>query len=167
MIALLLVACLSAEPDGREAEFAKAMTAVEFLGAFTVDGSAKDQELKTESYTIRKVEKLPQEDLWRFVARVRYGETDVELPMDLPVKWAGGTPVITLDNVWLPGLGTFSARVVIHDQKYAGTWRHDEKGGHLFGVIKPKEQEVAVTSETSEKSPKESEPISKEPASKP
>jgi hypothetical protein len=32
-------------------------------------------------------------------------------------------------------LGTFDARVVIHDQKYAGTWKHGEVGGHLFGTI--------------------------------
>ena len=71
------------------------------------------------------------------MARIQYGETDIELPMDLPVKWAENTAVITLDNVWLPGLGTFSSRVLIHENKYAGTWRHDDHGGHLFGIIKP------------------------------
>jgi hypothetical protein len=53
----------------------------------------------------------------------------------LDVKWAANTPVITLDELTIPVLGTFSARVVLHDNKYAGTWRHDAVGGHLFGVI--------------------------------
>jgi hypothetical protein len=163
MLALMLLTCLAAEPDAREIDFAKSLSGVEFLGAFTVDGA--HDTLKTESYTIRKVEKLPQADLWRFVARIRYGETDVELPMDLPVKWAGNTPVITLDNVWLPGLGTFSARVVIHDQKYAGTWRHDDKGGHLFGAIKPLLD--APSAETAEKTAKDLGPPAKESSPKP
>jgi hypothetical protein len=25
--------------------------------------------------------------------------------------------------------------VVLDDGRYAGTWSHDDKGGHLFGVI--------------------------------
>jgi hypothetical protein len=53
----------------------------------------------------------------------------------LDVKWAGTTAVITLDDLTIPGLGTFSSRVVIDDGKYAGTWRHDKVGGHLFGVV--------------------------------
>jgi hypothetical protein len=53
------------------------------------------------------------------------------------VKWAGKTPVITLDNVTIPGLGTFSSRVVIDGPLYAGTWQHDAVGGHMFGKIVP------------------------------
>lgn len=135
MVALFLCAVLAADPVPHHDEFAKAMSGVEFVGTFTVDGIEGSP--KKETYTIRKVEKLPQGDLWRFTARIRYGETDVELPMEFPVLWAGKTPVITLDNVWLPGLGTFSARVMIHDNHYTGTWRHDDKGGLMFGQIKP------------------------------
>jgi hypothetical protein len=40
-----------------------------------------------------------------------------------------------LDRVTIPALGTFSARVVLDEGRYAGTWSHDDKGGHLFGVI--------------------------------
>jgi hypothetical protein len=43
--------------------------------------------------------------------------------------------VITVDSVKIPGLGTFSARVLLDGARYAGTWSHDEKGGHLFGMI--------------------------------
>jgi len=44
--------------------------------------------------------------------------------------------VITMDSFWIPGMGTFGARVLIHSGRYAGTWQHDAVGGHLFGVIK-------------------------------
>ena len=46
------------------------------------------------------------------------------------------TPVITLTELTIPALGTFSARVVIDNGKYAGTWTHGDVGGHMFGVIR-------------------------------
>ena len=60
---------------------------------------------------------------------------DLTVPVPVQVKWAGNTPVITVEKVAIPGLGTFSARVLLDGVRYAGTWSHDDKGGHLFGVI--------------------------------
>jgi hypothetical protein len=56
--------------------------------------------------------------------------------LPLNVKWAGDTPVITLTDFTIPGLGPCGARVVIHNDKYAGTWTHGNASGHMFGVIK-------------------------------
>ncbi|QEG42290.1 hypothetical protein [Roseimaritima ulvae] len=123
-------------PAQRDARFAEYMTGAKFIGRFTIVGKDNDN-MPEEEYTIHKCEKLDKDDLFRFTARIRYGDTDTELPMDLPVKWAGRTPVITLEKMWLPGLGTFSSRVVIHSGRYAGTWDHGDKGGHLFGRIVP------------------------------
>ena len=80
---------------------------------------------------------MSQGDLWVFTARIKYGKRDVTLPMPIPVKWVGDTPVISLDKLTLPGLGTFSAHVVIDGKKYAGTWSHGKVGGHMFGTIAP------------------------------
>ena len=78
--------------------------------------------------------------MWLFKARVKFGKIDLTLPMPIPVKWAGDTPVISLDNLTIPGLGTFSAHVVIDGNKYAGTWKHGKAGGHMFGkIVKLKE----------------------------
>ncbi|MAZ94973.1 MAG: hypothetical protein CMJ73_02900, partial [Planctomycetaceae bacterium] len=96
--------------------------------------------LTKEEYTITKVEKMEDGDYWKIHARIKYGNQDVTLPLPLEVKWAGNTPVITLDNVLIPLLGTFSARVVIINGKYAGTWTHGKNGGHLFGTIKKNEE---------------------------
>ena len=60
---------------------------------------------------------------------------NLPVPVPVQVKWAGKTPVITVDSVTIPGLGTLSARVLLDGARYAPTWSHDEKGGHLFGVI--------------------------------
>ena len=45
--------------------------------------------------------------------------------------------MITLTDFKILGQGPFSARVVFHNGKYAGTWSHGEVGGHLFGVLEP------------------------------
>ena len=47
--------------------------------------------------------------------------------MPLPVKWVGEIPVISMQDFTIPGLGTFSAHVVIDRDKYAGTWAHGNK----------------------------------------
>jgi len=113
--------------------FEKAMKGVRFSGFFTVDG-AKNQPSE-EVYEIQSVQKFGEQNLWIFTARIKYGQKDVTLPMPLPVKWVGNIPVITMDEMNIPGLGTFSAHVVIDGNKYAGTWSHGKVGGHLYGKI--------------------------------
>jgi hypothetical protein len=113
--------------------FEKAMKGVRFSGFFTVDGSKNPP--SEEVYEIQSVQKFGEQDLWIFTARIKYGQRDVTLPMPLPVKWVGDIPVITMDEMNIPGLGTFSAHVVIDGNKYAGTWSHGRVGGHLYGKI--------------------------------
>lgn len=122
------------QPTEREAKLAGYLSGAKFVGTFTIDGK-DDAAPKAEEYTISKCEKLPQENMYRFTARIKYGDVDSEVPMDLKVLWSGNTPVITLDQFWIPGMGTFGARVLIHQDRYAGTWQHDAVGGHLFGKI--------------------------------
>ena len=77
-------------------------------------------------------------NLWRFEARVKYGNTDVTLPMVLPVEWAGDTPMVSITDFAIPGLGDeFGARVVFYDERYAGTWDHGPYGGMMYGTIAP------------------------------
>ncbi len=124
-----------AEGSQRErfASFREKMQGVRFSGFFTMTG--KDRPPMQETYEIQSVEKFGDEDLWIFTARVKYGNKDVVLPMPLPVKWAGEVPVISMKDLTIPGLGTFSAHVVIDGGKYAGTWAHGKVGGHLYGTI--------------------------------
>jgi len=129
----------AAEDAGQAARFRKfeqKLNGAILDGRFTILGR-EQEDLPREQYTIRSVRKLPDGDFWLFQARIKYADKDVTVPLPLEVKWAGDTPVITLTRLTIPGLGTFSARVVIDEGKYAGTWTHDDVGGHLFGVIKP------------------------------
>tara|TARA_Y100001934_G_scaffold275076_1_gene368740 strand:- start:405 stop:1079 length:675 start_codon:yes stop_codon:yes gene_type:complete len=115
--------------------FEKTLTNAEMTGQFTIVG--KEVPPIKESYTIHSVKKMSQGDYWVFTARIKYGKKDITLPMPLQVKWAGDKPVIYLDNVTIPGLGTFSSYTVIDGDKYAGTWQHGDVGGHMFGTITP------------------------------
>ena len=122
-----------ADDAAKIAALEKQLSGTKFIGAFTIDG--KKGAPAKEEYTILDVRKIGKGDLFLFRARVKFGKTDITLPMPLPIKWAGDTPVISMDNLSIPGLGTFSAHVVIDGDKYAGTWKHGKVGGHLFGKI--------------------------------
>jgi len=99
--------------------------------------SIKDGKLgpdKEDKYTILGVSKLGG-DTWLIRARIQYGKTDLVAPIPVQVKWAGDTPVIILDKAGVPGSGEYSARVMIYEKTYAGTWSGGDHGGLLNGVI--------------------------------
>ena len=59
---------------------------------------------------------------------------DKQLGLKLEEQKAS-TPVIVVDKVPVPGGGTYSARVLIYEKTYAGTWTGGDHGGLLNGVI--------------------------------
>jgi hypothetical protein len=120
------------------AEFEQYLSDSVLTGVFTMDGDKLDK-LEPESYEIKRARKLEGYDaLWEITARIKYGKKDIEVPVEIDIEWIGKTPVMVMESAAIPGLGTFSARVVFHDKKYAGTWKHDDKGGHLFGRVEKK-----------------------------
>lgn len=133
---LLAAACSrrasSADAAALEKEFQESLTGATLVGNFTMGNDAR---LREEKYTIEKVTKMSG-DTWVFQARVRYGSRDVTVPVPLTVKWAGDTPMITLTDVSIPGLGgPYTVRVMFFRGQYAGTWSARDHGGHLFGRI--------------------------------
>lgn len=116
----------------------KQLTGSSFVGRFTIDG--QEGELKEDRYELQSVTKMPTGDLWLFKTRIRYGDHDVTVPLPIPVKWVDDTPMIVVEKLAIPGLGTFDARVVISGDRYAGTWQHGEVGGHMFGRIERTEK---------------------------
>jgi hypothetical protein len=74
-------------------------------------------------------------DNWLFRTRLKYNGHEIPVPIPLTVRWAGDTPVITLTDLNIPGVGTFTARVVLYRDQYAGTWSGKNAGGQLFGGI--------------------------------
>lgn len=146
---LLLGACSPGPPPSEERAaleqaFEESMRGVVMDGHFTLaplDGgeaaAAEDGEsvrLRGDRYEIEKVAKVAG-DLWTFHARIQFGEKDVTLPVPVNVVWAEDTPVIGVTDLGLPGLGTYTARVVIYRDAYAGTWSGGTHGGSMFGRI--------------------------------
>lgn len=140
----------NAEIDARNERFSKMFSGSVLRGQFTIDGRPLNQ-LKQEGYEIVRAKKLPKGDQWSIEARIKYGKYDLVVPVPLDVKWAGNTPVLTLDKITIPGMGTFSARVLLHDDRYAGTWQHDEVGGHMFGKIELKGQGKGLDDDSAKK----------------
>ncbi len=116
-----------------EADFARLLSGAKLVGSFT-DDSRLDQPPQSDSYTIGEVKKL-EGDKWRIGARIEYGAKSFEVPVAVEVKWAGRTPVITLDDLVIPLLGTFTARVLFHGDSYAGIWQGPGHGGHMYGKV--------------------------------
>lgn len=142
LVALLLVTALrgsllpadDTELEKRSQQFSELMQNCTLVGAFTVDGQNTEPP-KPERYEIESA--VPAaDDLWVFTVRIKYGKLDTKLPVTVPLKWAGDTPMVTLTNASIPGLGDgFSARVLFYEDRYAGTWQHGPVGGHMFGKI--------------------------------
>lgn len=127
----------------REAEFARRLSGATLQGFFSTTGSEPDDEpprLRGDRYDLVKVAK-GEGNRWLFQSRIRYGDHDVTIPLNLPVEWAGDTPVIVVDDLTIPGMGTFTARVMFYKDHYAGYWSGGDHGGHMIGQIVPTEKE--------------------------
>jgi hypothetical protein len=135
----------SATQAERDSAFAKLLTNATLDGNFTMTGSGQDAtKLMHDKYTLAEVKKLDGNQ-WLIPTRIQYGDKDFTVPLTLPVEWAGDTPVIIVDNVGLPGLGSLSARVMFFADHYAGFWQHGTHTGHLFGVIRHDADKSAPT----------------------
>ena len=146
-----------------EAAFEKMLSGATLEGSFTSTGRGGDPtRLRSEKYTIGDVKKLAP-GVWMISARIEYGEHDVTLPVTVPIRWAGDTPVIVVDNQALPGFGTVSARVMFFADHYAGYWKHGEHGGHLFGTIRRGEKPAAETPAAEAESSVDNAPASEQP----
>ena len=127
------------ELNALERAFTEHMKGVQLVGSFTLD-SQPDAPPQRDVYTIKGVEKLAN-GRWRFDALIEYGERTVPFSLPVPVEWAGDTPVISVTKMWIPGAGTYSARVVIDAERYAGTWSGKDYGGHMYGYVRPMDGE--------------------------
>jgi hypothetical protein len=121
-------------------DFESLLTGAKLVGYFTVVGQ-DDKPLARDEYIIDSVKKAEEGDYWVFNTRFKFGGANFKLPLPLQVKWAGDTPVITLTDLTIPTLGTFSSRVAFYNKKYAGTWTHGKVGGHMFGVVEKLDDE--------------------------
>ena len=142
------------ELNAAEKQFQESLNNVTLIGFYTQGESA---DLHEDRYVIERVSKV-KEDTWKVEARIQYNKKDFKVAMPLPVKFAGDTPVISLTNFAVPGFGSFTARVVMYNGAYAGTWGSAGANGHggkLFGKIVKND---AAPDKTTDKSPDKPQP---------
>jgi hypothetical protein len=116
----------------RNQKFEQMMSGATLVGhsaRFDQDGSSGE-----ERYAIDKVSRLTG-DTWLFQTRLKYGLHEIPVPIPLQIQWAGDTPVITLTDLTIPGVGTYTARVLLYHDQYAGTWNGGSASGQVFGKI--------------------------------
>jgi hypothetical protein len=115
-----------------ERQFIEKMNGAALVGHFTLRGRDL-REGPPDRYDIYSVEKVG-EDLWRFNSKI--GEVGVTVPVVVRMRFVDDTPLIVMTDAGIPGMGEgFSARVVFHEDQYAGTWGHGPRGGLMFGRI--------------------------------
>jgi hypothetical protein len=118
--------------DELDRKFVEMMKGVTLVGRSTRFSDEKI--IGEERYVIEGVSKVAG-DTWLFRSRLQYGGRDIPLPLPVTIKWAGDTPVITLTDVAIPGMGAYTARVILYRDQYAGTWSGKNEGGQIFGKI--------------------------------
>lgn len=144
-ILLFVYAACGAKPSSApisatdyEAKFRKFMD-----GGITLVGRSSttrgDKISSEERYTISSVTKLGGSgDTWLLTARFKYNDKELPIPVPVHIRWAGDdTPVLCLTDVGVPGMGSYTARVVLYGDQYAGTWSSSKGGygGQVFGKI--------------------------------
>lgn len=113
-----------------EADLEKTLTGAVLAGKFQMG-----ERVHEDKYTITKASKLAGET-WMIQSRIQYGTHDVTVPIPITIKWAGDTPVLTLTDAGIPGMGKFTARVLIYRGNYAGYWANDKgHGGQMWGTV--------------------------------
>ena len=113
-----------------ERGFVKRMRDVSLVGSFTVFGQA-DLAPSPDRYDISSVEKVGT-DLWRFNASMHCCGINGAVPVVVPMRWNGDTPMIMMTETTLPGLGTFTVRLFFYSRsicRHLAAWR--EKRLHL------------------------------------
>lgn len=116
-----------------ERQFADRMREVSLVGSFTVAGR-HDRPPSADRYDISSVEKVGA-DLWRFNAAMHCCGVNGAVPIVVPMRWVGDTPMIMMTDTSLPGIGTFTVRLFFYGDRYSGTWQHGKVGGQMSGRI--------------------------------
>jgi len=144
-VALLLCLLASADPAVAQGDADIETKFIAMLKNATLKGSwapisqgRLGGERGDDGYRIARVEK-GEGGKWSIVSVFNVRDRQIEFPISASVKFAGDTAVLILDNVRAgPGRANWSARVMFHDDVYAGRWwetANREHGGTIAGTI--------------------------------
>ena len=125
-----------------EKRFSDTLTGATLIGRWRLVKDGGLGEEREEKYSISAATKVGG-DLWLITARIQYAGKDVTVPVPVKVLWAGDTPIVTVTDAGIPGLGTYTARVMFYRDLYTGTWFGPGHGGLMSGSITRTKPETA------------------------
>lgn len=137
VLAVLAAPALAAVSDqeAREEALLERLATARLVGKFTVDLPGQTQAPVDDRYTISSLTRNA-DGQWVFLYSMSYRDhEDSTLELPVTIEWAGDTPVLTMSDQTVEGLGTFSVRVLFYEDWYAGTWSNGPIGGHMWGRI--------------------------------
>ena len=115
--------------------FSEMLTDATFKGTWAPIAGGELGEEKDDGYKIVRVTKK-KGYYWEFITRMNIRGTEIDFPMPIQVRFAGDTAVLILNDVPVGEGKTYSARVMIHNDVYAGSWWGvGGKGGTISGTI--------------------------------
>jgi hypothetical protein len=130
-----IVAAQKPMPSDPEERFKALFTKATLSGRWArLKDGVLGEERTGDKYTIVSVIKRDG-DNWTVNAKMKYGEKELIMPVPVQMKFSGDTAVLTVENLGIPGGGTYTARLLIFERTYSGTWKDQRGGGMLYGTI--------------------------------
>lgn len=74
-------------------------------------------------------------DAWTVNARMKYRDQEMIIPVPVQMKFVGDVAILEVNNLMIPDGGTYTARLMIYDRTYSGTWKGPRGGGMIYGTI--------------------------------
>lgn len=126
---------VTASPTDPEARFKTLFTKATLSGRWAPLRDGKlGEERGGDSYHIVGVTKGAG-DTWIVQARMKYRDQELVLPIPVQMKFVSDVAIMEVNNLPTPGGNTYSARLLIYERTYSGTWKSQRGGGMLYGTI--------------------------------
>jgi hypothetical protein len=97
------------------------------------DGALGEEKTGDKYYIVSAVKGTG--DNWTVNARMKYRDQEITMPIPVQMKFTGDVAILEVNNLAIPGGGTYTARLLIYEQTYSGTWKGQRVGGMLYGTI--------------------------------
>jgi hypothetical protein len=122
-------------PSDPEERFKTLFTKATLSGRWArIKDGVLGEERSGDKYTIISVVKRDG-DNWTVNAKMKYGEKELIIPVPVRMKFSGDIAVLMVEDLGIPGGGTYTARLLIFERTYSGTWKDQRGGGMLYGTI--------------------------------
>jgi hypothetical protein len=129
------IAAQKALPSDPEERFKVLFTKATLSGRWArLKDGVLGEERSGDKYTVLSVVKRDA-DNWTVNAKMKYGEKELIVPVPVQMKFIGDTALLMVDDLAIPGGGTYTARLTIFERTYSGTWKDQRGGGMLYGTI--------------------------------